>query len=168
MAKTHFNRIIDRLPIGVIKFILNRWPPFRGAGIKVKNISPDFRSFDVALKLKLLNRNYAGVHFGGSLFSMIDPFHMLMFSKNLGSQYIVWDKAAKIDFKKPGRGTIRANCSITLDEIQSVKNEADRLGKYIFDRTVDLFNGENEIVATITKTIYVRKREFKADTVSRI
>jgi acyl-coenzyme A thioesterase PaaI-like protein len=160
LEKTLFHRIIDRLPISIIRFIFNCWPPFRGAGIKVNNISPDYRSFDVSMKLKLLNRNYAGVHFGGSLFSMTDPFHMVMLSQNLGSQYIVWDKAAKIEFKKVGRGTIRAKCSITKEEIDTVKNETDRLGKYIFNRTVDLFNDKNEVVATITKTLYVRKRDL--------
>lgn len=160
MSKSLFHRIIDKLPIAIIRFIFNCWPPFRGAGIKVNHISPDYRSFEVSMKLKLLNRNYVGVHFGGSLFSMTDPFHMIMLSKNLGSQYIVWDKSAKIEFKKPGRGTIRAKCSITKEEIEAVKHETDRLGKYIFDRTIDLFNGKNEIVATITKTLYVRKRDL--------
>ena len=160
MEKSFFHQVIDKLPIKVIRFIFNCWPPFRGAGIKVNDISPDYRSFDVSMKLKLLNRNYAGVHFGGSLFSMTDPFHMVMLSKNLGNQYIVWDKAAKIDFKKPGRGTIRAKCSITKEEIEAIKNQAEQFGKYIFDRTVDLFNDKNEVVATITKTLYVRKRDM--------
>lgn len=157
MGKNFFHRTLDKLPVGVIRFIFNCWPPFRGAGIKVNNISPDYRSFDVSMKLRLLNRNYAGVHFGGSLFAMTDPFYMLIFSKNLGKQYIVWDKAAKIEFKKPGLGTVRATCAITQEDIEMVKNQAEQSGKYIFDRTVDLFNDKNEVVATITKTIYVRK-----------
>jgi acyl-coenzyme A thioesterase PaaI-like protein len=159
MANTLFKRITDKLPLGVIRFMFNCWPPFRGAGIKVTDISPDFRSFAVSMKLKLLNRNYAGVHFGGSLFSMTDPFHMLMLSKNLGNQYIVWDKAATIEFKKPGRGTIKAKCFITEEEITDIKNKTDQLGKFVFDRTIELFNDQNEMIAKITKTLYVRRRE---------
>ena len=159
MKKTLFHSILDKLPIGIIRFIFNCWPPFRSAGIKVNNISPDYRSFDVSMKLKLLNRNYAGVHFGGSLFSMTDPFYMVMISKNLGNQYIIWDKSATIEFKKPGRGTINARCCITEEELNYIKSEVDRLGKFIFDRTTDLLNAKNEIIATITKTLYVRKRE---------
>lgn len=158
MTKSLFHKIVAKLPICIIRF--NCWPPFRGAGIKVNNISPDYRSFNVSMKLKMLNRNYAGVHFGGSLFSMTDPFYMVMLSKNLGNQYVVWDKAATIEFKKPGRGTINAKCSITEEELKDIKNEVDRLGKFIFDRTTGLFNEKNEIVAIITKTLYVRKREL--------
>lgn len=160
MSNTLFHRIIDKLPISIIKFIFNRWPPFRGAGIKVQHISPDYRSCAVSMKLKLLNRNYLGVHFGGSLFSMTDPFYVLMLSKNLGNQYVVWDKAATIEFKKPGRGTINAKCSISEKELKDIKDEVNRLGKFIFDRTIDLFNEKNEIIATITKTLYVRQREL--------
>lgn len=161
MAKGIFHSIIDKLPIGIIRFIFNCWPPFRGAGIKVNKISPDFRSFEVSMKLKLLNRNYAGVHFGGSLFAMTDPFHMVMLSKNLGKHYLIWDKAAKIEFKKPGRGTIKAKCSITEEDLRIIQNETEQNGKYIFDRSVDLINDKNEIIATITKTLYVRRRELQ-------
>lgn len=157
MPKTLFSKLIDKLPISIIRFIFNKWPPFKGAGIKVSFISPDYRTFEVSLKLKLLNRNYVGVHFGGSLFAMTDPLYMIMFSKNLGDQYIVWDKAAKIDFKKPGKGTIKVRCTITEEEINAVRKETDTAGKYIFDRSIDLFNEKNEIVATVVKTIYVKR-----------
>jgi acyl-coenzyme A thioesterase PaaI-like protein len=158
MTKPIFHRVVDQLPTSVVRLIFNCWPPFRGAGIKVTRISPDYRLFEVSLKLKLLNRNYVGVHFGGSLFSMADPFYMIMLTKNLGNEYIVWDKAAKIEFKKPGRGNIHATFILTDEELKHIKNEADRMGKYIFDRTVDLLNHQNEVIATVTKTLYVRKK----------
>lgn len=158
MGKSLFHRVTDKLPIGMIRLIFNCWPPFFGAGIKVNKISPDYRFFDVSMKLKLLNRNYVGVHFGGSLFSMVDPFYMIMFSKNLGKEYVVWDKAASIEFKKPGRGTVKAHCSITEEDLTIIKNKANENGKYIFDRAVDVLNENDEVVATVTKTIYVRKK----------
>lgn len=158
MEGSFFHRIVNKLPIGIIRLIFNLWPPFRGAGIKVDAISPDYRSFAVSLRSKLLNKNYVGVHFGGSLFAMVDAFYMIILSKNLGSQYIVWDKAATIEFKKPARGTIQALCLMTEEEISDVKNQADQLGKYVFDRKVDLFNAQNEVVATVVKTLYVRKQ----------
>lgn len=163
MTKQLLTKMMERLPIKVIRSLFNYWPPFRGAKIKVTHISPDYRVFKTSLKLGLLNRNYVGVHFGGSLFAMTDPFFMLILSKNLGNQYIVWDKAAKIEFKKPGRGTIRAHCEFSEHEIAMVRQEVDQAGKYIFDRTVDLLNEQDEIVATITKTLYVRlKRDVRA------
>jgi acyl-coenzyme A thioesterase PaaI-like protein len=159
MSSGIISTIVERLPVGVARFIFNRWPPFRGAGIKVKCISADYRRFEVSLKLGLLNRNYAGVHFGGSLFAMIDPFFMLILSKNLGKNYVVWDKAGTIDFKKPGRGTIKAKCFMSEEEINFVREEVDRVGKYVFDKSTDLLNEKDEVVATIVKTIYVRRNK---------
>ena len=43
------------------------------------------------MKLSLRNQNYVGSHFGGGLFSMTDPFYMLMLMNVLGSEYLVWD-----------------------------------------------------------------------------
>ena len=92
---------------------MNLWPPFLGAGIRVENISQNFRHARVRLKHGFLNRNIVGVHFGGSLFAMTDPFFMVMVSQNLGKGYIVWDQAARIEFLKPGKGHVHAEFSIT-------------------------------------------------------
>jgi len=64
------------------------------AGIRVRRISADFQTIDVEMPLRFWNRNYVGTHFGGSLYSMCDPFFMVMLMENLGPDYIVWDKAA--------------------------------------------------------------------------
>ena len=81
---------------------VNFWPPFLGAGIRVKHISPDMKFIEVQMKLRWWNANYVGTHFGGSLFAMTDAFYMLMLMANLGRDYIVWDKTASIRYRKPG------------------------------------------------------------------
>ena len=88
--------------------LINLWPPFLGAGIRVTRIAPGWREVDVEMKLRRWNRNYVGTHYGGSLYSMADPFFMLMLIENLGREYIVWDKSASIRFRKPGKGVVRA------------------------------------------------------------
>ena len=87
--------------------LLRIYPPFLGAGIRIKRMSEDLREIDVEMKLHWWNANYVGTHYGGSLYSMADPFYMLMLLENLGSGYIVWDKAASIRFRKPGKGTVQ-------------------------------------------------------------
>ncbi|HUP30757.1 MAG TPA: DUF4442 domain-containing protein, partial [Usitatibacter sp.] len=96
---------LSRIQFGAagIRRLLNFYPPFRGAGIRVREISPDFRTATVELRTKLFNRNYVGTHFGGSLFAMTDPFFMIMMMKNLGPDYLVWDKAGTVRFLKPAR-----------------------------------------------------------------
>ncbi len=64
--------------------LMNVWPPFVGAGIRVRHIAPDFRSVTVDMRLRWSNRNYVGTHFGGSLYAMADPFLMVMLLHNSG------------------------------------------------------------------------------------
>jgi len=149
------------LPVRWLIRLGNFWSPFRGAGIKIVHATPDYRSMTVQMKLKWFNRNYVGTHFGGSLYAMTDPFYMMMFINNLGKDYIVWDKAACIDFVKPGKGTVTAQFLLSDEQIEEVKQKADELGKTIFDMPVEIKDESGEIVARVKKTIYVRKKSKK-------
>lgn len=140
---------------------MNMWPPFWGAGIKVKEISQDYRKVLVRLKLGLTNRNSMGVHFGGSLFSMTDPFFMIMIQENLGKGYFVWDQAAKIEFIKPGTGTVKAAFEISQDQIDELIDAAAGGEKVLRDFVVEVKNSQGELVCRVTKTIYVRKKRPK-------
>lgn len=138
--------------------LFNVWPPFLGAGIKIRRISADIREIDVEMKLNFLNRNYVGTHFGGSLYAMVDPFYMLILLENLGKEYIVWDKAATIRFKKPGKGTVKASFRISEEELREIRHQADTMPKTEPTFTVNILNEDNEIVAEVEKTLYVKKK----------
>ena len=141
---------------------MNVWPPFLGAGITVEHIAKDFRHARVRLKHGLLNRNIVGVHFGGSLFAMTDPFFMMMVSQNIGKGYIVWDQAAKIEFLKLGKGKVHANFEITQTQIDDIINAAQSGDKVLKDFVVDVKDQEDDVVARITKTLYIRKKIKKS------
>jgi acyl-coenzyme A thioesterase PaaI-like protein len=142
----------------ILKFGMSLWPPFLGAGIRVKYIAPDFREVVVSMKLRWYNRNYVGTHFGGSLAAMTDPFYMLMLIHILGSEYTVWDKTSTIDFIAPGRGTVTARFRLKDDQIEEIKNKtAD--GKADFPAlSVDIVTESGEIVARVNKKLYVRRK----------
>jgi hypothetical protein len=159
MALHLLRRFRDKMPEGFLRTIINLWPPLLGAGIKIKSFTPDYRSIDVILKLHWYNKNYVGTHFGGSIFAMTDPFYMLMLIKNLGDDYIVWDKAAQIDFKKPGRSTLIAHFVMTEDILQKVRDNTSQNQKYVFDLPIDVFDADDVVVATVIRTLYVRRKE---------
>ncbi len=159
MKKLIPNRLGEKLPVWVLKLLLNLWPPFLGAGVKLKKASADFRQIEMWMKLRWYNRNYVGTHFGGSLYAMTDPFPMLIIIKFLGKKYIVWDKAGKIEYKKPGRGLVKASFNYSEEQLQFIKQQTDANGKYTFDHTVDVIDETNEVVATIVKTVYVRLKK---------
>jgi acyl-coenzyme A thioesterase PaaI-like protein len=137
---------------------LNLWPPFLFAGIHVAAIGDDFRSARVELRMRPWNRNYVGTHFGGSLFAMTDPFWMLMVLHALGDGYIVWDKAATIDFEKPGRGLVHAEFVLddaTLAELRAAAAGGDKVLRW-FDAPVRDASGD--VVAMVRKQLYVRRK----------
>jgi acyl-coenzyme A thioesterase PaaI-like protein len=141
-----------------LRHVLNLWPPFLFAGIHVAAIGDDFRSARVELRMRPWNRNYVGTHFGGSLFAMTDPFWMLLVLHALGDGYIVWDKAATIDFEKPGRGRVHAEFVLddaTLAELRAAAAGGDKVLRW-FDAPVRDASGD--VVAMVRKQLYVRRK----------
>ena len=159
MVRKLLRRLVDRLSPRGLRFVLNHWRPFKGAGITVDRITPDFRTIDASLRLYWYNQNYVGVHFGGSIFVLTDAFYMLILMKNLGKDYIVWDKAASIEFKKPGRGKVSATFTFTPEDIAEIRVKVDKENKYVFDRKVDVLDEQGDVVASVVRTLYVRRKE---------
>lgn len=147
-----------KLGAGTLRLLMNLWPPFIGAGIHVERLAPNYREAVVRMRLGLLNRNYMGTHFGGSLFAMTDPFFALLVMHNLGRDYVVWDKASSIDYKLPGRGTVRARFRITAEQVEDIRQATAGGQKYEPTFAVDVVNRQGEVVATVEKTIYVRRK----------
>ena len=146
------------------KIIFNLWPPFLGAGVKVRRIRPDWQEVDVELRLGLGNRNYVGVHFGGSLYAMTDPFFMLMTMKNLGRDYIVWDKAGSIDYIKPGRGVVSARFRLDEAQLQTFRDATANGDKHLPALSVSIVDAGGDEVARVNKTLYIRRKKPAADT----
>ena len=136
----------------------NLFPAFRGPGGRVTYIAGDFREARVRLPLNWRTRNYVGTIFGGSLYGAVDPMYMIMLIKILGPDYVVWDKAATIRFRKAGRGTLYARFRIEDEEIRTIRSLLET-APYI-DRIyrVDLADAAGIVHAEVEKTIYIRKR----------
>ena len=132
------------------------WPPFLGAGIRVKALSDDFREAVVELKFGRLNRNYVGTQFGGSLYTMTDPFYAIMLMHNLGGEYLVWDKSGSIEYVAPGRSTVTAHFSLSEERIAQIKAQAAAGEKVLPEFVVDIKDAGGGIVARVRKTLYVR------------
>lgn len=146
-------------PQRFLRAFMNLWPPFLGAGIRVTRLTPDWREVDVEMKLRRWNSNYVGTHYGGSLYSMTDPFYMLMLIENLGRDYVVWDKAATIRFKRPGKGTMRAQFRLSEEELAEIKEALRAQPKA--DRTfvVAVEDETGALVAEVEKVVNVRRKE---------
>jgi len=136
---------------------INIWPPFLGAGIRVK-WSSDLKAVDVEMKLRYWNRNYVGTHYGGSLYSMTDPFYMLMLMENLGRGYIVWDKSASIRFRKPGQGKVRAEFRLTDAQLDDIRQKLTTQERYEPTFRVEVKDEAGDVVAEVQKLIHIRRK----------
>jgi acyl-coenzyme A thioesterase PaaI-like protein len=138
------------------KLLINSYFPYLGAGVKVTRAELDDGVIEVCMPLTKLNKNYVGTHFGGSLYAMVDPFFMFLLLHKLGNDYIVWDKAANIDFVAPGRGLVRAVMQIDDAEIATIRQLAAD-GKAVY-RTypVEVLAEDGSVVAKVDKVLYIR------------
>lgn len=143
---------------GGLKRLLNIYGPYLGAGVRVAHIADDFSEIRVSMKLRWYNRNIVGTHFGGSLYSMVDPHLMLMLMKLLGPDYLVWDKSATIEFVRPGTGTVTAVISIDEATLQTIRETVALKRKYQPEFNIEVVDQQDKLVCLVKKGLYVRKK----------
>ncbi|MFQ5559664.1 MAG: PaaI family thioesterase [Nitrospinota bacterium] len=136
----------------------NFFPAYRRTGGRITYIARDMLEVRIKLPLTWRTRNYVGTMFGGSMYAAIDPIYMVMFIKLLGPEYIVWDKSAKIQFKRPGRSTLRAKFVIGETEPEEIRQELKSRVK--LDRTYqcELLDGEGTVCAMVEKVLHFSKK----------
>jgi hypothetical protein len=138
--------------------LMSFWPPLFGAGITVDNIEKDFSKIEVSMRLRFWNKNYVNTHYGGSLYSMTDPFIMLMLIERLGPGFIVWDKAASINFKKPGVGRVHATFHVSDEILESIKKDLETKEKIYPIFTIQVIDEAGDVVCSVDKTLYIKRK----------
>lgn len=122
-------------------------------------VTPDFREMEVKMKLKWYNKNYVGTHYGGSIYSMTDPFYMVMLIHILGKDYVVWDRAAQIEFFKPGKTELCAKFCVTDEILEDIISKTYDGNQHFAEFSIDVTDTSGEIIAKVGKTIYIRKKQ---------
>ncbi|MCB9666375.1 MAG: DUF4442 domain-containing protein [Alphaproteobacteria bacterium] len=152
-------RLVDRGT--AYRLGISLYPPYLGAGIACARATPDLRTVEITLTLRWYNRNFVGTHFGGSLFSMCDPHYMLMLLEALGHRCVVWDKAATIRYRRPGRGVVRAVFHLSQERLDAITAKLDA-GARSLDETfeVQVVDAEGTVVAELEKVVYLRRKEL--------
>lgn len=144
---------------GAMRRVLTTFGPYLGAGIRVTHIAEDFSSATVEMRQHWCNTNYVGTHFGGSLYSMVDPMYMLLLMRRLGNDYIVWDKSASIEFIRPGKGRVTARFELTDQRVNEIKTATAGGEKMLPEWDVEIVDEAGEQVARVHKVLYVRRKE---------
>lgn len=141
-----------------LRRLMSAYSPYLGAAIRVSHIADDFRSATVEMRQRWYNTNYVGTHFGGSLYSMVDPMYMLLLMRCLGNDYIVWDKSAHIDFIRPGKGKVVARFELTEERLDEIRAATANGEKMLPAWDVEVHDEQGELVARVRKVLYVRRK----------
>jgi len=141
-----------------LKLLLNLYPPYLGAGIRVTRISQDWSELQVTMKLRWYNRNAVGTQFGGSLYAMVDPHLVLLLMQRLGQDYVVWDQAAAIRFRRPGLGHVNARIRLEAERIEQIRAATAAGEPCRPEFTISISDDAGEVVAEVSKTLYVRRK----------
>ena len=148
----------ESLRTRLMRWGFNLWPCYRGTGARVAFIAADWREVRIRLPLSWRTRNVVGTIFGGSLYASVDPFYMIMLMKNLGPDYVVWDKAATMRFRRPGRGTLTATFRLDAAELTEIRDLLTALPKVDRTYTVDLVDREGTVHAAVEKIVHIAPR----------
>lgn len=159
---TPLQRLATLIPPDRFVRLMGLFPPYLGAGVRVRHVARDLSRVEVALVLSRWNQNVMGTHFGGSLYAMCDPFLMVMLMLRLGPGYTVWDKSATIDFIRPGRGTVTVVFELPDERVESIRQEAESGNKLLPTFELKVVDERGETVARVDKILYVRKKRTTA------
>src|SRR5690349_16766499 len=137
----------------------NLFPAYFGTGARIVYIASDWREARVRLPLSWRTRNYVGTIFGGSMYGAVDPMYMVMLIKLLGPDYVVWDKAATIRFRRPGRSTLEARFALDAGFVEAIRAELEHAPNAERTLTVELVGADGTVHATVEKVLHVRRRD---------
>jgi len=81
-----------------------------------------------------------------------------MVMNNLGRDYIVWDKFGTIDYRKPGRGRVRAEFRIDEAFLETARQVTAERRKYEPILAVDIVDEAGDVVSHVTRKLYIRRK----------
>lgn len=147
----------------IFRYGFNMSPMYRRSTGRVTSVSENLQNVKIKIPLSIKNRNYVGSIFGGSLFSATDPIYMVQLINILGEDYVVWDKDAKIRYKRPAKSTAYAEFDISDKELEGIKKTITEEGEMDFIKTFNITDGNQTIFAELIKTIYIADKTFFKD-----
>ncbi|MCL5126817.1 DUF4442 domain-containing protein [Algibacter sp. L4_22] len=144
----------------IYKYGFNWSPMYRRSTGRLVTVSEDLMYVKIKIPLSIKNRNYVGTIFGGSLFSATDPIYMIQLMNILGENYVVWDKNASINFKRPAKETVFTEFIFSEEDILLIKNKVLKNGEFNLVKTPNIVDKNGVIIAELSKTIYVADKLF--------
>ena len=146
--------------VRLFRLLFNLSPMYKNTGGKLIKVSDDLHYIKIQLLFNYKTRNYVGTIYGGHMYSSVDGIYVIQLIHILGDNYIVWDKSAKIKFKRPANKTLFADFKISDKLIEQIKNDIVKDKKKDYNLFVNLTDENGNIYAQVEKVIYIASKEY--------
>jgi hypothetical protein len=168
MRATWLNKLVPSWRARMVRLKFNLHPAYRGTGGRVVHVAPDLSHIRVSLPLSWRTRNLLGSLYGGSLFAVTDGVHPMLLMAALGRDFIVWDKAASIRYRRPGRSTLYADFTIDKAEVEAIRAALAVTPELERTYQVELKDSGGVVHTVVERTVYVaEKGHYKRKTTQR-
>lgn len=144
----------------MVRMGFNFHPAFRGTGGRVEHVAPDLRHIRIRLPHNWRTRNIVGSLYGGSLFAITDGAHPMMLMAALGPEFIVWDKAASIRYKKPGYTTLYADFRLDETELAAIRAALEERPELERVYTIELKDAGGTVYSVVERTVYIAQKHY--------
>ncbi|PTX64205.1 acyl-coenzyme A thioesterase PaaI-like protein [Kordia periserrulae] len=144
----------------IFKYGFNLSPMYRRTTARVVEISDDLKRVKIKVPISYKNKNYVGAIFGGSMFAATDPIYMIQLVQILGEDYVVWDKAATINYKRPAKEHLYCEFLFSEGEIETIKKQIAETHEMTIEKTTYLTNANTQVFAEVIKTLYIAEKSF--------
>ena len=141
------------------KTIFNFYPPLFVNRTKVIYVSNDFKEVDAVLRFSLMNRNFNGSIFGGSIFMAADAYYPIMYCAALSNRNVqskAWLKQAEIDYLKPAYSDLIYKYRLSDEDINNAEAAIKESGRFKEWHTVEAVDKEGDVCAHIKLLSYLR------------
>jgi acyl-CoA hydrolase len=139
----------------LFRVMFNISPMYRRSCGSIIFVSDDIHVVKIKIPLSYRNRNYVGSMFGGSLFAATDPIYMIQLMQILGNEYVVWDKATEIKFKRPAYTKAFATFEFKPEEIEEIRNKVNTENEVDYIKKLIIKDKNNTVFTELHKTIYI-------------
>ena len=144
----------------LVRMGFNLHPAFRSTGGRVVHVAPDIRHIRIRLPLTWKTKNIVGSLYGGSLFAITDGAHPAMLMAALGEDYIIWDKAASIRYRKPGYTTLYADFRVTPEEMAGIRDVLAERHEVDWIFQIEIKDADGVVHTVVERTVYIAEKNY--------
>ena len=121
-------RLLRRMSFLSDRRRLELYPPFFLTGVKVVELSQDWRRVRLLLPLRFISRNAGGAMFGGYQAALADPIAALACVRSFPG-FAIWTRRLQLDFRRQWATDLELRFAFDPQAEHSVREDLERRGR---------------------------------------